>query len=120
MQPAELPPAHRRDGTIWLFQMPSACGTILDDAVRLNADLDEAVEIPRARARPALIWPTTSQRRATTRDFRIQTGNPDGAGLLQLIDSRSWRDDADLAQVYTAWGRITAMAHEKRTKTRCA
>ncbi|MBL7660443.1 cobaltochelatase subunit CobN, partial [Escherichia coli] len=27
-----------------------------------------------------------------------------GAGLLQLIDSRSWRDDADLAQVYTAWG----------------
>ena len=27
-----------------------------------------------------------------------------GAGLLQLIDSRNWRDDADLAEVYTAWG----------------
>jgi cobaltochelatase CobN len=24
--------------------------------------------------------------------------------LLQLIDSRNWRDDADLAAVYTAWG----------------
>ena len=23
---------------------------------------------------------------------------------MQLIDSRNWRDDADLAQVYTAWG----------------
>ncbi|EUA44454.1 cobaltochelatase CobN subunit domain protein [Mycobacterium xenopi 3993] len=22
---------------------------------------------------------------------------------MQLIDSRNWRDDADLAQVYTAW-----------------
>lgn len=27
-----------------------------------------------------------------------------GAGLLQLIDSGSWRDDADLAAVYTTWG----------------
>ncbi len=27
-----------------------------------------------------------------------------GAGLLPLIDSRNWRDDADLAEVYTAWG----------------
>ena len=27
-----------------------------------------------------------------------------GAGLLQLIDSRSWRDDADLAEVYSTWG----------------
>jgi cobaltochelatase CobN len=27
-----------------------------------------------------------------------------GAGLLQLVDSRSWRDDADLAEVYSTWG----------------
>ena len=27
-----------------------------------------------------------------------------GAGLLQLVDSGSWRDDADLADVYTEWG----------------
>ncbi|MFI6599662.1 cobaltochelatase subunit CobN [Nonomuraea sp. NPDC050536] len=27
-----------------------------------------------------------------------------GAGLLPLIDSRNWRDDADLAEVYAVWG----------------
>src|SRR5690606_28849614 len=27
-----------------------------------------------------------------------------GAGLLQLVDSGNWRTDADLAEVYTAWG----------------
>lgn len=53
---------------------------------------------------PKRIWPTTGdQRRATTRIFGSKPGTY-GAGLLQLIDSRSWRDDADLAQVYTAWG----------------
>ena len=43
------------------------------------------------------------ERRATTRIFGSKPGTY-GAGLLQLIDSRNWRDDADLAQVYTAWG----------------
>ena len=42
-------------------------------------------------------------RRATTRIFGSKPGTY-GAGLLQLIDSRNWRDDADLAEVYTAWG----------------
>ncbi len=27
-----------------------------------------------------------------------------GAGLLQLLDARDWRGDADLAEVYEAWG----------------
>src|SRR5699024_1003751 len=27
-----------------------------------------------------------------------------GAGLLQLIDAGNWRSDADIAEVYTAWG----------------
>jgi cobaltochelatase CobN len=27
-----------------------------------------------------------------------------GSGILNLIESRSWRDDADLAAVYEAWG----------------
>ena len=43
------------------------------------------------------------ERRSTTRIFGSKPGTY-GAGLLQLIDSRNWRDDADLAQVYTAWG----------------
>ena len=43
------------------------------------------------------------ERRSTTRIFGSKPGTY-GAGLLQLIDSRNWRDDADLAEVYTAWG----------------
>ncbi|WP_037654814.1 cobaltochelatase subunit CobN, partial [Streptomyces exfoliatus] len=43
------------------------------------------------------------ERRATTRIFGSRPGTY-GAGLLQLIDSRDWRTDADLAEVYTVWG----------------
>ncbi len=42
-------------------------------------------------------------RRATTRIFGSKPGAY-GAGLLPLIESGSWRTDADLAEVYTAWG----------------
>ncbi|QLL05437.1 cobaltochelatase subunit CobN [Mycobacterium vicinigordonae] len=78
--------------------------TMLDDAVRLVADLDEtdADNFVRAHARADLAQ-HGDHRRATTRIFGSKPGTY-GAGLLQLIDSRNWRDDADLAQVYTAWG----------------
>jgi cobaltochelatase CobN len=42
-------------------------------------------------------------RRATTRIFGSRPGAY-GAGILPLIDSRNWRDDADLAEVYAVWG----------------
>jgi cobaltochelatase CobN len=77
---------------------------LLDDAVRLVAGLDEpdADNFVRAHARADLAG-HGDQRRATTRIFGSKPGTY-GAGLLQLIDSRSWRTDDDLAQVYTAWG----------------
>jgi cobaltochelatase CobN len=78
--------------------------TMLDDAVRLVADLDESAEDNYIRAHTqADLAQHGDQRRATTRIFGSKPGTY-GAGLLQLIDSRNWRDDADLAQVYTAWG----------------
>jgi cobaltochelatase CobN len=78
--------------------------TMLDDAVRLVADLDEPAEDNYVRAHAqADLAQHGDQRRATTRIFGSKPGTY-GAGLLQLIDSRNWRDDADLAQVYTAWG----------------
>ena len=78
--------------------------TMLDDAVRLVANLDEAVEDNYVRAHAqADLSEHGDQRRSTTRIFGSKPGTY-GAGLLQLIDSRNWRDDADLAQVYTAWG----------------
>jgi cobaltochelatase CobN len=78
--------------------------TMLDDAVRLVADLDEPADDNYVRAHAqADLAQHGDQRRATTRVFGSKPGTY-GAGLLQLIDSRNWRDDADLAQVYTAWG----------------
>ncbi|STZ74627.1 Cobaltochelatase, CobN subunit [Mycolicibacterium fortuitum] len=78
--------------------------TMLDDAVALVAGLDEAAEDNYVRAHAqADLAEHGDQRRATTRIFGSKPGTY-GAGLLQLIDSRNWRDDADLAEVYTAWG----------------
>ncbi|MGV0814777.1 cobaltochelatase subunit CobN [Mycolicibacterium boenickei] len=78
--------------------------TMLDDAVALVAALDEPAEDNYVRAHAqADLAEHGDQRRATTRIFGSKPGTY-GAGLLQLIDSRNWRDDADLAEVYTAWG----------------
>jgi cobaltochelatase CobN len=78
--------------------------TMLDDAVALVVGLDEPVEDNYIRAHAqADLADHGDQRRSTTRIFGSKPGTY-GAGLLQLIDSRNWRDDADLAEVYTAWG----------------
>ncbi|WP_330230041.1 cobaltochelatase subunit CobN [Nocardia sp. NBC_00508] len=77
---------------------------LLDDAVRLVADLDEPGEANYVRAHArADLAEHGDQRRATTRIFGSKPGTY-GAGLLQLIDSKSWRTDDDLAEVYTTWG----------------
>lgn len=77
---------------------------ILDDAVRLVAGLDEPddTNFVRAHARADLAE-HGDERRATTRIFGSKPGSY-GAGILQVVESGSWRDDADLAEVYTAWG----------------
>lgn len=78
--------------------------TMLDDAVQLVAALDEPADqnYLRSHAQADLAL-HGDERRSTTRIFGSKPGTY-GAGLLQLIDSRNWRDDADLAEVYTAWG----------------
>ncbi|MFV2121444.1 cobaltochelatase subunit CobN, partial [Streptomyces sp. Act-28] len=77
---------------------------LLDDAVRLAASLDEPVEENHVRAHTqADLAEHGDERRATTRIFGSRPGTY-GAGILQLIDSRDWRTDADLAEVYTVWG----------------
>jgi hypothetical protein len=69
---------------------------LLDDAVQMVAALDEPAErnFVRAHLEPD---------ERPTRIFGSKPGTY-GAGLLQLVDSRSWRDDADLAEVYSTWG----------------
>jgi cobaltochelatase CobN len=84
---------------------------LLDDAVGAVAALDEADEdnhvAAHARADAerlaAEIGADAAWRRATTRVFGSKPGTY-GAGLLQLLDTRDWRDDDDLAAVYEAWG----------------
>ncbi|MDX3073401.1 cobaltochelatase subunit CobN [Streptomyces sp. MI02-7b] len=77
---------------------------LLDDAVRLVAGLDEPDEANFVRAHTSAdLAAHGDERRATTRIFGSRPGTY-GAGLLQLIDSRDWRSDADLAEVYTVWG----------------
>ncbi|WP_280331877.1 cobaltochelatase subunit CobN [Nocardia wallacei] len=77
---------------------------LLDDAVRLVAGLDEPAESNHVRAHAQSdLAEHGDERRATTRIFGSKPGTY-GAGLLQLIDSKSWRTDDDLAEVYTTWG----------------
>ncbi|MFE0460656.1 cobaltochelatase subunit CobN [Kitasatospora sp. NPDC058965] len=77
---------------------------LLDDAVRLAAAQEEADEQNFVRAHvQADLAEHGDERRATVRVFGSRPGTY-GAGLLQLIDSRDWRTDADLAEVYTVWG----------------
>ncbi|MEV5606859.1 cobaltochelatase subunit CobN [Streptomyces sp. NPDC052225] len=77
---------------------------LLDDAVRLAASLDEPADVNHVRAHAqADLAEHGDERRATTRIFGSRPGTY-GAGLLQLIDSKDWRTDADLAEVYTVWG----------------
>ncbi|QSI46805.1 cobaltochelatase subunit CobN [Thermobispora bispora] len=75
---------------------------MLDDAVRLVAELDEPDEDNYVRAH-VRADDRGDRRRATLRIFGPAPGAY-GAGLLPLIDSRNWRDDADLAEVYAVWG----------------
>ncbi len=85
--------------------------TLLDDAVTMVAALDEPDELnfvaANARAEAAALAGDLDQvqawRRATTRIFGNKPGTY-GAGLIQLLETRDWRDDKDLAKVYEAWG----------------
>jgi cobaltochelatase CobN len=77
---------------------------MLDDAVRLVAALDEPAEQNHVRAHAqADLAEHGDVRRATTRIFGSKPGSY-GAGILQAVEAGSWRDDQDLAQVYTVWG----------------
>jgi cobaltochelatase CobN len=84
---------------------------LLDDAVTLVAGLDEPVDQNFVRKHvledverlTAEMGPEAARRRATMRVFGAAPGAY-GTGLLPLLDAGNWRDDADLAAVYEAWG----------------
>jgi cobaltochelatase CobN len=63
--------------------------------------VDEAVDLVRRLDEP----PELNFVRANGGDHRIFGAKPGayGSGVLALLDSKDWRDDADLATVYLAW-----------------
>ena len=75
---------------------------MLDDAVQLAAAAEEDDNPLRAHI-AADVAAGADPRRATARIFGSKPGAY-GAGLLPLIDSRAWKTDADLAEVYAVWG----------------
>src|SRR5262249_35577450 len=76
---------------------------LLDDAVGLVAGLDEPDDQNFVAAHARADAEQLAWRVATTRIFGSKPGTY-GAGLLQLLETRDWRGDADLASVYEAWG----------------
>ncbi|HVH22585.1 MAG TPA: cobaltochelatase subunit CobN, partial [Pseudonocardia sp.] len=77
---------------------------LLDDAVRMVVDLDEPAEQNYVRAHALTdLDQHGDHRRATTRIFGSKPGSY-GAGILPLMEAGNWRNDHDLAEVYTAWG----------------
>jgi cobaltochelatase CobN len=84
---------------------------LLDDAFAAVAALDEPAERNHVAAHAredaerlaGELGTHDAWRRATTRIFGSKPGAY-GAGLLQLLDARDWRDDGDIAEVYEAWG----------------
>ena len=85
---------------------------LLDAAVRAVARLDEperdnplaaAYTADAARLAAAGVPRPDAERRAGYRIFGSRPGAY-GAGLQALIDERGWRDEADLARAWIAWG----------------
>ena len=78
---------------------------MLDDAVRLVAGLDEDRRAATSSGPTRWpTWPSTATGGGPPRASSARRRDPTGPGLLPLLESRSWRDDADLAEVYAAWG----------------
>jgi cobaltochelatase CobN len=85
---------------------------LVDSAARDIARLDETDDVnplaARVRAETAALMASgmdevAARRRAGTRVFGSKPGAY-GAGLQALIDEGGWRNEADLAEAYLAWG----------------
>jgi cobaltochelatase CobN len=93
---------------------------LIDRAVALVAEADEPEERNYLR-RHVLREQTALRSSGLARDeaarqarFRVFGSKPGsyGAGLLNLIDERNWKTDADLAEVYIHWGSYAYSAQD--------
>ena len=101
------PSAHRRDGPhlrLLPRRVPARgrrCSTTR--SAWSPSSTSRTTRTTYARTRSADLADHGDQRRATTRIFGSKPGSY-GAGILPVIEAGNWRDDKDLAEVYTAWG----------------
>jgi cobaltochelatase CobN len=78
--------------------------SLLDEAFTTVANLDDPTEMNFVKKHADDEKRNgANERRSTTRIFGSRPGAY-GAGLLPLMDSRNWRTDEDLAEVYAVWG----------------
>ncbi len=93
---------------------------LIDGAVELVANAQEPEEenylrrhVEREEQALAAngIEPAQASRQARFRVFGSKPGSY-GAGLLNLIDERNWKTDADLAEVYVNWGSYAYTARD--------
>ena len=95
---------HRADLRLLPRRVPARGDACSTTRCGWSPALDEPAEQNYVRAHAeADLAEHGDERRATTRIFGSKPGAY-GAGLLPLIEAGNWRDDADLAEVYTAWG----------------
>jgi cobaltochelatase CobN len=94
--------------------------TLLDRAVSLVAAAEEPDERNYLRRhvrreeqvlRSSGVDPRQASKQARYRVFGSKPGSY-GAGLLNLIDERNWKTDADLAEVYIHWGSYAYTAQD--------
>ena len=91
-------------GPYAIFTSGGTPTSLLDDATTMAAEAVEPDEQNFVRAHAqADLREHGDTRRATTRIFGSKPGSY-GAGILQVVESGNWRNDQDLAEVYTAWG----------------
>ncbi|HND66716.1 MAG TPA: cobaltochelatase subunit CobN, partial [Candidatus Obscuribacter sp.] len=85
---------------------------LVDDAVRLVANLDEPEEMNYVRKhylhtlkelKEAGVPATQAEERAAYRIFGSKPGSY-GAGILGLIQEKNWQDEHDFANTYLNWG----------------
>ncbi len=98
---------------------------LLDQAVALVAEADEPdeCELPAPSRPPRAAALDVSRNRpvggraaGTLPRVRLEAGVSMARGLLNLIDERNWKTDADLAEVYINWGSYAYTATRPRRR----
>ena len=81
--------------------------SLLDEAIAMVAGIDASVEDDEINPIRASLASTSPDRASTHGELEPRIYGPPpggyGSGILPVLESKNWRTDADLAEVYLAW-----------------